>query len=148
MAKPTTYVGSNVYIQLETATAGTFARPCGLTNHTVSFTKNMQEVDVPDCDDYEATSWIERGVQSLDFSAQGSGVLAAEALETWWDTFNSTESVNARIYVGAVTDSVNGYYWAGKVHVSGFEVTGERGNKAQVSVNMVSDGQMVMTKVS
>lgn len=148
MAKPTTYVGSNVYIQLETEVPGTFARPCGLTNHTVSFTKNMQEVDVPDCDDYEAPSWIERGVQSLDFSANGSGVLAAEALPVWWDAFNSTVSVNSRIYVGAVTDDTNGYYWAGLVHLSGFEVTGERGNKAQVSITLVSDGEMVFTPIT
>lgn len=147
MAKPTTYVGSNVYIQLETATAGTFTRPCGLTNHTVSFTKNMQEIDVPDCDDLEAPAWIERGVQSLDFSADGSGVLAAESIERWWDAFNSTESVNARVYVGAVTDTTNGYFWAGKVHVSGFDVTGERGGKAQASIKLVSDGEMVFTPV-
>ena len=57
-------------------------------------------------------------------------------------------SVNARIYVGAVTDAVNGYYWAGAVHLSGFEVTGERGNKAQVSVTLVSDGEMVFTAVT
>lgn len=148
MAKPTTYVGSNVYIQLETETAGTFARPCGLTNHTISFTKNMEEVDVPDCDDYEAPSWVERGVRSLDFSATGSGVLAAEALPVWQAAFASTESVNARIYVGAPTDAVNGYYWAGKVHVSGKEITGNRGSKAEISVTIVNDGELTFTPVT
>lgn len=52
---------------------------------------------IPDCDDYDAASWMERGVESLDFSANGSGVLAAEALPEWWDAFNSTESINSRI---------------------------------------------------
>ncbi|RWR08525.1 hypothetical protein D2T33_15630 [Sinirhodobacter populi] len=149
MAKPTTFAGSVVAIFLEDAdNPGQFLRPCGLNSHTVTFTKNMQEVDVPDCDDPELASWIERGVQSLDFSANGSGILAEEAVDNWWDSFNTTESINARVYIGKPTDTVNGRYWAGKVHVSNFEVTGERGNKAQVSVSIVSDGEMVYNKVT
>lgn len=149
MAKPVTYSGTVVAIFLRnTANPDEFLRPCGLTSHTVTFTKNMQEVQVPDCDDYDLPSWIERGVESLDFSANGSGVLAAEALPEWWEAFNSTESIDARVYVGKPSDTTNGYYWAGKVHVNQFEVTGERGNKAQTAVSIVSDGEMVLTKIS
>lgn len=149
MTKPTTYSGTVVAIYLEDPdNAGTFIKPCGLTSHTVTFTKNMQEVQVPDCDDPDLPSWIERGVESLDFSANGSGVLAAEALPEWWGAFNQTESINARAYVGKPTDTTNGYYWAGKVHVNNFEVSGERGNKAQVTVGIVSDGEMTFTKIS
>jgi len=125
MAKPTTYVGSSVAIFLEsTTTPGTYLRPCGLTNHTISFSKNATEVNVPDCDDPELPSWIERGVESLDFSGSGSGVLAAEAVDNWWNAFNTTESINARIYIGKPDDAANGRYWQGKIHVTGFEVTG------------------------
>lgn len=149
MAKPTTYDGTVVAIFLEsTATPGQFIRPCGLTSHTVTFTKNMQEVQVPDCDDPSLASWIERGVESLDFSANGSGVLAAEAVDDWWDAFNTTESINARVYIGKPTDTDNGRYWSGKVHLNNFEVTGERGNKAQVSVGIVSDGEMTFNTVT
>ncbi len=149
MAKAVTYSGTVVAIFLEDPeNEGDFLRPCGLTSHTVTFTKNMQEVQVPDCDDYDAASWIERGVESLDFGANGSGVLAAEALPSWWDAFNSTESINARVYVGKPDNTTNGYFWAGKVHVSQFEVTGERGNKAQTTVSVVSDGEMVFTKIA
>ncbi len=143
MAKPTTFVGSNVYVQLESSTTpGVYVRPCGLTNHTFSFSKNMQDVDVPDCDDMEAAAWVERGVRSLDFSGSGSGILAAEAVDTWWAAFKSTESVNARIYIGAVDDTEAGRYWSGKIHVSGFEVTGERGDKAKTTISVVSDGEL------
>lgn len=147
MAKPTTYAGSLVAIYLETTTPGTFARPCGLNNHTVSFTKNTREVQVPDCDDPELPAWIERGVESLDFSASGSGILAAEAVDDWWDAFNTTDSINARVYIGANDDTTNGKYWAGKVHVTGFEVTGERGDKAQANVSIVSDGELTFNDV-
>lgn len=149
MAKPVTYSGTVVAIFLEDPEeAGDFIRPCGLTSHTVTFTKNMQETQVPDCDDPDLPSWIERGVESLDFAANGSGVLAAEALPNWWEAFNSSESINARVYVGKPDNVTTGYYWQGKVHVSQFEVTGERGNKAQTAVSVVSDGEMIFTKIT
>lgn len=148
MAKPTTYVGSSVALFLEEATAGTFTRPCGLNSHTITFSKNTQDVTVPDCDDPEAAAWIERGVESLDMSGSGSGVLAAEAVDRWWAAFNSTESINARLYIGAADDTTNGHYWEGKVHVTQFEVTGERGNKAEVNVSFVSDGEVTYNDVT
>lgn len=148
MAKPITYSGSLVAIYLESATPGQFVRPCGLTQHSATFSKNMNEVDVPDCDDPDLPAWVAREVSALDFSANGSGVLAASVVQTWWDAFNSTESINARIYIGKADDTTNGYYWSGKVHVNNFEVTGNRGERAQVSVGIVSDGEMTFTKIA
>ena len=148
MAKPTTYVGSSVAIYLETTPAGTYARPCGLTSHTITFSKNTQDVTVPDCDDLEAAAWVERGVESLDMAANGTGILAAEAVDTWWAAFNSNDSVNARLYVGEADDTTNGHYWQGKVHVTGFEITGERGSKARANISLVSDGEMTFNDVT
>ena len=78
-------------------------------------------------------------------SGSGNGILAAEAVDAWWAAFNSTESIPARIYIGSLTDTVNGRFWQGNIHITSFEVTGERGNKAQVSVSFVSDGEMVFS---
>lgn len=148
MAKPTTYKGSLVAIYLEDpAVPGTFIKPCGLNNHSVQFTKNAEEVEVPDCDDPEAPQWIERDVRSLDFSATGEGILAAEAIQTWWDAFNSTDAIAARIYVGAVDDAVDGYYWSGDVHVNSFQVQGQTGQRATVNIGVVSSGEMVFTPI-
>lgn len=147
--KPTTYVGSSVAIFLEDpASPGTFLRPCGLNNHTATFTKEFQTVNVPDCDDPELPAWVERGVSSLDFSATGSGVLAAEAVDAWWEAFNTTESIPARIYIGKPTDTINGRYWEGRVHISNLETGGERGGKASASVTVVSDGELTFNTVS
>jgi hypothetical protein len=149
MAKPTTYKGSVVAVYLEDADyPGTFVKPCGLINHTVTFTKNAQEVNVPDCDDPEAPSWIERDVESLDFSASGEGSLAAEAVELWWEYFRSTDPINARIYIGAPDNITNGYYWEGLVHMNNFEVTGQTGQRAQVSMGLVSSGEMTFVKIT
>lgn len=149
MARPTTFVGSSVAIFLESSTTpGTFTRPCGLNSHTATWTKNTTEVLIPDCDDPELPAWVARGVESLDFSANGSGILAAEALDDWWAAFNTTESILARIYVGKPSDTVNGRYWEGRVHVTSFEVSGERGNKAQANVSVVSDGELVYSEIT
>lgn len=149
MAKPTTYKGSLIAIYLESADSpGVYVKPCGLSEHSFTFSKNAQEVNVPDCDDPELPQWVERDVESLDFSGQGSGILAAEAVQDWWGFFNQTDSINARIYVGSLTDTDNGYYWAGKVHVTSFEMTGQVGQKAQVSIAVASDGQLTFTPVT
>jgi predicted secreted protein len=144
MAKPITYVGSSVAIFLEDpATPGQYIRPCGLTNHTLTFSKNTQDVTVPDCDDPEMAAWVERGVESLDFSGSGNGVLAAEAVDLWWDAFNTTESIPARIVIGKADDTVNGRFWSGNIHITSLEISGERGNKANASVSIVSDGELI-----
>lgn len=148
MAKPTTYVGSNVALFLEGEPSGTFLRPCGLTSHTITFSKSTQDVTVPDCDDLEAAAWIERGVESLDMNGSGSGILAAESVERFWDAFRSNESINSRLYTGAANDIANGHYWQGKIHITQFEVTGERGGKAQVNLAFVSDGEVTYHDVT
>ncbi|MDO5658289.1 MAG: phage tail tube protein [Paracoccus sp. (in: a-proteobacteria)] len=149
MARPTTYRGAVVALYLEDPeNEGQFLKPCGLTQHSYSFSKNMNEVDVPDCDDPDLPSWIEREVSSLDFSLTGSGTLAAEAVDKWWAAFNSLESVSARVYIGKPDDTTNGRFWEGRLHISQFEVTGNRGERAGVSVNAASDGEMVYKTVS
>jgi len=144
MALPTTYVGTTVALYLREGVSPTFtySRPCGLTSHTITFNKQTNDVVIPDCDDLEAAAWVGRGVESLDMSGSGSGILAAEAVEKWWDAFRSEASIPVRIYIGAVDDTTNGHYWDGNIHLSQFEVTGERGNKAQVNISFVSDGEM------
>jgi len=126
---------------------GTFARPCGLSDNNVSFSKNLNEVNVPDCNDPDLPAWIERETASLSMSANGSGILAAEAVDIWDAAWRNTDSVNARIYVGLPTDTTNGKYWEGKVHLETFEVKGTVGDKAQVSVALVSDGEITYNDV-
>lgn len=149
MAKPKTYRGSVVALYFEDPdNEGTFIKPCGLTQHSKTFTKNMNEVDVPDCDDPDLPNWIEREVSSLDFSVTGSGVLAAEAVDTWWEIFNQTESVLARAYIGKIDDIENGRYWQGRMHISSLEITGNRGERAQVSISAASDGEMTYHQIT
>lgn len=148
MAQPTTYKGSHVGIFLEdVANPGVFLKPCGLSQNSISFSKNLNEVQVPDCDDPDLASWIERETQSLTASASGSGILAAEAVDSWDAAWRNTSSINARIYVGLATNVTNGKFWEGRLHLESFEVTGNIGEKAQVSVSLVSDGEITYNDV-
>lgn len=149
MAKPKTFSGSVVALFFENpAQPGQFMKPCGLTQHTATFSKNMNEVDVPDCDDPDLPAWIEREVSSLDFSVTGSGVLAADAVPLWWEIYNQTTSIRARMYIGKIDDVENGHYWEGMIHLSSFEVTGNRGERAQVSIGAASDGEMTLSAIT
>lgn len=147
MAKPTTYKGSLVAVYLESPTTpGTYLKPCGLTEHTVSFTKNATEVNIPDCDNPELPQWVERDVESLDLSISGSGLLAAEAVQAWWKYFNDTDPVNCRVYIGAASDATNGYYWSGAFHITSFETGGTVGQKATASIGLASSGPIALYK--
>lgn len=149
MAKPTTFRGTLVAIYFEDpANSGTFLKPCGLNNHSYQFSKNTNEVTVPDCDDPDLPAWIERETESLDFSASGEGILAAESVDKWWELFSNTDSALARMYIGAPDDAINGRYWQGNLHLSEFSVTGDRGSKTQVTVSIVSDGELTYHNVT
>jgi Phage tail tube protein len=141
MAKPITYTASKLYIQLgDGGSPEVFAEPCGLNTRGISFTKETNDTTVPDCDDPDAPAWTERGVRTLGAEVTGAGILAAEALPIWWDAFNETASANYRIGINA-PPAEEGGYWQGKWHLTRFAVTGELGNKIQVAVTLINDGQ-------
>jgi predicted secreted protein len=144
MAKPTTYPASKLYISLgDGATpTETFTAPCGLVSKGIVFSKETNDTTVPDCDDPDAPAWTERGVRTLSAEVTGSGILAAEALPTWWAWYANTESANVRIGLNA-PPADNGGYWAGLMHLTSFSVTSELGDKVQVAATLISDGQMV-----
>lgn len=146
MVAPTTYKGSSIALFIEdTANPGTYIRPCGLNDHSFNFTKNLNEVNVPDCDDPDLPAWVERETESVDFSGSGSGILAAEAVDQWWAAFANTSSILGRAYIGKPDNITNGRFWAGNFHITGFEVTGQRGQKALITTQFASDGELTFT---
>lgn len=143
MAQPTTFNASKLYIKLGNGATPTevFTEPCGLNTKGINFTKETNDVTVPDCDDPDLPAWTQRGVRTLAAEVTGAGILAAEALPDWWDAFHNTNSANYQIGINAPPAN-NGGYWAGKMHLTRFGVTGELGNKIQVAVTLISDGEL------
>jgi len=140
MAQPVTYNGSKLYVSLGDG-AGTevFTAPCGLTTRGVTFTKETNDTTVPDCADPDLPAWTQRGVRAFAAEFTGSGVLAAAALPSWRDFYLLTASRNVRVGINAPAVDEGGY-WLGKAHMTNFAVTGELGDKIQVSVTIVNDG--------
>lgn len=142
MARPTTYSAKKLLILLgDGGSPETFAAPCGLTTRGINFTKETNDTTVPDCDDPDLPAWTERAVRTLSATVSGSGILAAEAFETWRKAFLSTDPVNARIKVDDTLANGGGYF-SGAFHLDQFNVTGEIGNKIQVEISMSSDGEV------
>lgn len=119
-----------------------FTAPCGLNTRSLDRTKELNEVDIPDCDDEDAPAYVGREVKSLDWSIGGEGLLAAEAVEMWEEYYDSTVSKNVRIEQ-EFPSPVGTIIKQGRAHLSTFTVTGERGSKVAVSIELVGDGALV-----
>lgn len=123
-----------------------FAAPCGLNTRALRRSKTTNEIDIPDCDDEDAPAWVGREVRSLDWSVTGEGVLAEQAVEDWEAFFNSTDSRNVRIemvFPSTVSGSPGTIAKVGRAHLTSFEVTGNRGEKVTVSIELSGDGALV-----
>lgn len=121
-----------------------FAAPCGLNTRSLDRTKTLNEIDIPDCADEDAPAWVGREVRSLDWTVSGEGVLSAEAVDMWESFFASTLSRNVRIeeeFIGSVGTITHN----GRAHLSTFTLTGERGDKVRVNIELSGDGALVTT---
>lgn len=121
------------------AGAITYAAPCGLTTKNLAISKNLQEVDIPDCDDPDAPSWIARDVQNLSITISGDGVAAAESVPSWNDAAISTASVPMRVEIVFTTGRK---IFTGLFVVDNLTFGAEQGGRVTLSFNAQSDGQI------
>lgn len=117
-----------------------YAAPCGFTQRSMTMNKNLEEINIPDCDDPDKVDWIGRDVTSLSISITGEGVLAAESAEDWFDAFESVDSVPVRIEIEFPTAT---HTWTGAMHIESIETGAANGQRATLNVSMQSDGEMV-----
>ena len=76
--------------------------------------------------------------------ATGSISPSFPAITSWNNT--STISINAQVILAVdAPNAALGGMWSGKFLMQGFNVTGELGNKVQVAVDLLSDGEIVWT---
>lgn len=119
-----------------------FAAPCGFTSKSLTMTKNLNEVIIPDCDDPDAVSWVGRDAASLSMQVSGEGVLASESVETWLDAFESGDPVNVRVEIEFPAKTI---VWEGFMHIASLNPSAEQGGRVQLAVEMQSDGEMART---
>lgn len=141
MAQATTIKGGKVRVKLgDSATPIEYTAPCGLTQRSITLTKNLNEVSIPDCEDPDAVDWIGRDAASLSMSISGEGVLASESIVTWLDGWESIDSVPVQV---EIVFPVTTYTYTGKMHIESLEVGANNGERATINVSMQSDGEMV-----
>lgn len=143
MAKPTTTRGGKIRVMLgNDASPQVFSAPCGLSQRSITLSKGLNEVQIPDCDNPDEVTWTGRDASSLSISISGEGVLASESIVTWVEAWEDVESVDVRV---EVEFPVTTYIWTGKMHVETLEIGANNGERATISVSMQSDGEMVRT---
>jgi hypothetical protein len=117
-----------------------FGAPCGFTSKGVTISKNMQEVNIPDCEDPDAPIWIGRDVQSQTCTITGDGVAAAESVPDWDAAAMTTESMPMRVTIEFT--GVGNKVIAGNFHVDSEAFAADAGGRVTLAINAVSDGQV------
>lgn len=139
MTAATTTTFGNFLVKIgDGASPEVFTAPCGLTSKGFNQTANTQKTAVPDCSNPDLPADNSTGVDTIDRSISGSGVLATEAFTTWQAWFDSSASKNVRIYpMGA-----SGGYYSGAFVLTQFNMSVDRGQKVNVEVAMEADGHV------
>jgi Phage tail tube protein len=116
-----------------------YGAPCGLTTKNLTLSKNLQEVNIPDCEDPDAPVWLGRDVQNLSATISGDGVAAAESVPDWNDAAISTESIPMRVEIEFSTGlkSFEGYFI-----IDNLAFNAEQGGRVSLSFNAQSDGEI------
>jgi hypothetical protein len=148
MAAPVTARFGAGFIEFETS-PGIFTKLCGFNSIGFTLQKELNDTTVPDCDLPDAPAWVERDVVSQSGSFSCSGVAAREALPFIEAATFSAVSTNVRITIAGfgATGPLPNRRFAGRFHIQ-HELTGERGNKWEVSVEGESDGAITVTSVA
>lgn len=146
MAAPTTAKFGKFRVLLGNgASPEVFAAPCGFTSKSLVLTKNLSDINLPDCDDPDAPAWVGRDVESLTASITGEGVMAQESADTWMDAFEDTDSVSVKVEIEMPTTT---WTYTGRMHLSSLTLNAEQGGRVQANVEMQSDGELVRTSAA
>jgi predicted secreted protein len=137
MTQATTLKFSGFVVSIgDGATPETFAAPCGLNTRSFNRTAATNDTNVPDCDDPDAPSWLERDVVSLSASIAGAGVVADEDYDVWDAWFLAATTKNVKITLGTRT-------WIGPYKITKLNNAANRGTRVTFDVTLDSDGETV-----
>lgn len=138
MTQATTLKFSQFLVQLGNgAVPEVFASPCGLNSRSFNRTAATNDTNVPDCDNPDAPSWLERDIVSLSAAISGAGVVADEDFDTWNTWFEDGSTKNVKITLGTRV-------WIGPYKLTKLNVTGNRGSRTTFDASLDSDGETAL----
>lgn len=146
MAAPTTSRFGMFRVLLgDGASPMTYTAPCGFTSKSLALSKNLTEINLPDCTNPDQAAWVGRDVESMSAAINGEGVMAAESIDAWLEAYDSVDSVPVKIELE--TPLVT-YVWTGLMHLATMTLGAEQGGRVTNNVEMQSDGELVRTMVT
>lgn len=143
MAQPTTVKFGKFRVLLGDSNSPiNYAAPCGFSSRSLTFSKNLTEVNLPDCDDPDAVAWVGRDVASLSAAISGQGVLAYESADTWMTANESTESIPVKVEIEFPLVT---FTYTGLMIIASMALGAEQGGRVTNNIEMQSDGELVRT---
>lgn len=145
MAEATTQEFDELAIQIEEpATSGTWITICGLVDATVTRSAQIDETEVPDCDDESLPLSKRRSVRNVDISISGTGVWAQDSHGYLMDWFYSSAQRNIRVWnkLAAVGDTE---FETGNAFLQSLSNERTKGQVVRASVEIVFDGTPTRT---
>lgn len=113
------------------------------TSRGITFSSPTNEFPDIDCDDPEAVAWLLREKQSLSAAFTGAGTLNTPDVELFYDWLTSPDSESCQVVVD-VPALDGGVAFEGNLHLTDFEITGDRGAKLECSITCASDGEIAL----
>jgi hypothetical protein len=122
-----------------------FAIYCSILAKSISFDGTEATFDIPDCTDLEAVNWVVSEMQSKRVTLVGSGMLNTPDFDKFYEWWDSGETSNCQLVLD-VPAADGGRILQGGFKLPKFQLTGNKGEKCQVSISVASDGPV--TKVN
>jgi len=142
--------GTQLLVQIgDGASPEVFAHDCLInTERGIAFASETNRQVIPDCENIDDPSWSVVNKDGLSATISGSGMLHTTSVKDWDEWFRGDDGKNVRVLLNGVSLANGGGHWAGSFKLTGWEVTGTRNEKAQVSVTLESDGVVTWVDAS
>jgi len=141
-----TITGGKIFVYLgNNADPVVYTAPCGFLERSLSFSRSLNETNIPDCDDPDAPDWIVRNVGSLSMSISGTGVVASSNIEVWMGAFETASSAKVKVEIVFPDKKVT---YTGEMQLESVEIAGTNGDTVSLNVSIQSSGEMVKVVTS
>jgi predicted secreted protein len=136
MAQAATIRGTALYIKVgDGADPEVFTHPCLInTKRGIQFQSSTNKIIVPDCTNPDDPAWTEAIKDSLGATISGAGTLDTASVVMFDTWFRSPDPKNVQVWLSTMG------HWDGAYNLTNFEVTGDRGALAEVTVTLESSG--------
>lgn len=110
----------------------------------ISFTNQMGESLDIDCADPTAVAFVLREKVSRSVSVTGQGTFETTDGQILFDWWSDDDTKTCRIVVD-VASADGGLVFEGEFHLTDFEISGNRGEKMQATLTLMSSGEVTAT---